>query len=489
MNLFFSRFYAFTLVFLSFVCQVTNAQELLLQKYLKDYNSSLYNNPDETKTFAEYFVRNSTDKSELIEAYILLANANYFGGKYNEALDNAAKANTEAIIENNTELIKESEFVLNKIYQRYNLLDFSEKYLINNSSDENSILQANQYFYKGDYSNALKILTEKKSLNIEEQITLSKLYLKNHLYNKAFQLLSQLERKQDTGNYFKARIYLLLGEYYFDKRSNTEAVSYYQKGLLYAKKINHSDLIKDAYYNLASLFLANHNVNEFDIYNEKYDSITTINSQINQEINNSIFHHQSKIIEVKKLKKEKLYHIISGGSIILLLLILVIYSIIINKKNEKIRVTKTIINTLKEAQEEKEVVKSEVKNQIKTDLIPREKEEIILQKIASFEQTNKFLSKNVSLGLIASQLDTNTKYLSDIINRHKQKNFNTYINELRIKYILNKLTSDSNYLNYKISYLAEESGFSSHSSFVSAFKAYTGTTPTIFIQTINQSQA
>ena len=66
MNLFFSRFYAFTLVFLSFVCQVTNAQELLLQKYLKDYNSSLYNNPDETKTFAEYFVRNSTDKSELI---------------------------------------------------------------------------------------------------------------------------------------------------------------------------------------------------------------------------------------------------------------------------------------------------------------------------------------------------------------------------------------------------------------------------------------
>jgi len=75
------------------------------------------------------------------------------------------------------------------------LLDFSEKYLLNNSSDENSILLANQYFYKGDYSNALKILTEKKSLNIEEQITLSKIYLKNHLYNKAFHLLSQLERK------------------------------------------------------------------------------------------------------------------------------------------------------------------------------------------------------------------------------------------------------------------------------------------------------
>jgi len=71
------------------------------------------------------------------------------------------------------------------------LLDFSEKYLLNNSSDENSILLANQYFYKGDYSNALKILTEKKSLNIEEQITLSKIYLKNHLYNKAFHLLSR----------------------------------------------------------------------------------------------------------------------------------------------------------------------------------------------------------------------------------------------------------------------------------------------------------
>lgn len=488
MNLFFNRFYPFTLVFLCFVCQVTNAQGLILQKYLKDYNSILYNNPEETKTIAEYLIRNSNDKTELIESYILLANANYFGGKYDEALDNAAKANTEAILDNNTELIHESELVLNRIYQRYHLLDFSEKYLLNNSSDENSILQANQYFYKGDYSNALKTLLEKKSLNTEEELTLSKLYLKSHQYNKAFQLLSQLEEKKEIGNYFKARINLLLGEYYFDKRSNTEAVSYYQKGLVYAKKINHSDLIKDAYYNLASLYLANHNVNEFNFYNEKFDSISTLNLQISQKKNNSIFHHQSKIIETKQLKKEKNYHIISGISIALLILILLVYTILLNKKKENTRVVKAIINSLKESQKENQYSKDEVKNQIKTDLISKEKEMAILQKLNSFEQTNKFLSKNVSLGLIASQLDTNTKYLSDIINRHKEKNFNTYINELRIKYILNKLTSDSNYLNYKISYLAEESGFSSHSSFVSAFKSYTGTTPTIFIKTINLTQ-
>ena len=82
---------------------------------------------------------------------------------------------------------------------------------------------------------------------------------------------------------------------------------------------------------------------------------------------------------------------------------------------------------------------------------------------------------------MAKQLDTNTKYISEIIHTHKNKNFNTYINELRINHIIQLMKEDKKYLNYKVSYLAEESGFSSHSAFTVVFKSITGITPKQFI--------
>lgn len=82
----------------------------------------------------------------------------------------------------------------------------------------------------------------------------------------------------------------------------------------------------------------------------------------------------------------------------------------------------------------------------------------------------------MSLAVLAGQLDTNTKYLSEVINKHYNMNFNSYINKLRINFIVAKLKSDPSFINYKISYLAEACGFSSHSSFATVFKSITGIT-------------
>jgi len=78
-------------------------------------------------------------------------------------------------------------------------------------------------------------------------------------------------------------------------------------------------------------------------------------------------------------------------------------------------------------------------------------------------------------------LGTNTTYLSEVINKHKNKNFNSYVNDLKIGYIINKIYTDPKYHTYKITYLADECGLP-YSSFVSAFKEYTGMTPSAFIK-------
>ena len=118
----------------------------------------------------------------------------------------------------------------------------------------------------------------------------------------------------------------------------------------------------------------------------------------------------------------------------------------------------------------------------KLPTILKESENQILADLEKFEAGKKFTHKDMSLGMLAAQLNTNTKYLSEVINRQKQKNFNSYINELRINYITEKIKSDSGYLNYKVSYLAEECGFSSHSTFTTVFKSIVGVSPIMFVE-------
>ncbi len=105
----------------------------------------------------------------------------------------------------------------------------------------------------------------------------------------------------------------------------------------------------------------------------------------------------------------------------------------------------------------------------------------IIKKINKFEKSEKFLRKDINLTWLSNHLNTNTKYLSEVIKNHTGKNFNGYINGLRIRYIINKLTEMPVYRGYKISYLAEECGFASPQVFAIAFKKEMGMTPSHFI--------
>ncbi|MCF6133134.1 helix-turn-helix domain-containing protein [Flavobacterium wongokense] len=154
----------------------------------------------------------------------------------------------------------------------------------------------------------------------------------------------------------------------------------------------------------------------------------------------------------------------------------------------RINYTSNIVNYLKLIKATEIKPDAPEKLILKSNQRPKETDELLLSKLAKFETGNKYLSKDISLAQLASQFDTNTKYLSEVINQYKEKNFNVYINELRIHYIVNKLKTDPIYLSYKVSYLAEECGFSTHSSFSTVFKNITGITPNVFIQFLTQDK-
>ena len=115
-------------------------------------------------------------------------------------------------------------------------------------------------------------------------------------------------------------------------------------------------------------------------------------------------------------------------------------------------------------------------------------EKILIKKLETFEKNKGFLKKDVNLNNLAKQFDTNTKYLSEIIKSYKNKNFNQYLNELRINYLIEQLNTNDKVLNTKVSYLASDFGFSSHSSFSTLFTQFMGQSPSEYIKQLKDQK-
>lgn len=110
----------------------------------------------------------------------------------------------------------------------------------------------------------------------------------------------------------------------------------------------------------------------------------------------------------------------------------------------------------------------------------------VLKQLEKFEQEKKFLEKDWNLVTLAAFFNSNTKYLSSIINHYRGKGFVEYINELRINYIIELLKSESKFRRYTNNALAEEAGFSSTERFVRSFKYKTGMPVNYFVEQLNK---
>ena len=106
----------------------------------------------------------------------------------------------------------------------------------------------------------------------------------------------------------------------------------------------------------------------------------------------------------------------------------------------------------------------------------------ITEHLALFEKNKEFLSTEITLSYLAKTFETNSKYLSQVINQQKEQSFNNYINGLRIKYTVEKLKTDVVFRKYSIKAIANDVGFNTTESFSKAFYKNTGIRPSFFIK-------
>ncbi|WP_131724302.1 helix-turn-helix domain-containing protein [Chryseobacterium indologenes] len=212
-----------------------------------------------------------------------------------------------------------------------------------------------------------------------------------------------------------------------------------------------------------------------------------LNDSLNTAAKKEVGKQLDRLVTAAETKKDKehtssirILLLIAGGFIILLALSIWLYW---KRKNKTVH--KKYEDLIAKINSERTDIRAETKvnTEVKSSVsITDETVKVLLARLEKFEQSEKYLRKDLSLTWMANNLNTNTKYISEIIKTYRDKNFTAYINGLRIGYITKKLYEDPIYREYKINYLAEECGYATPKVFVTAFKNETGFTPSYFVE-------
>lgn len=319
-------------------------------------------------------------------------------------------------------------------------------------------------------------------------------------YNKALQKLDKM-----PDNFLKALVYNGMSQVYIDQKEFEKAKEYLDLAEKISEKSQYLELKKEIYETSKKYYSLKEDYKKLSEVNMKKDSVSVkIENNSKSFINDSYNHLEKKNEEIQKKTESKNWIILVIG----ILLIVAVTYLAIYRKYQKRKVEK-IRQALKKVEDHNRLLKSDDllkhhqnENDTSTDgnnhkivreikdessLMTEATEIMILKKLEKFEKSEQFIRNGISLPYLASYCNTNTKYLSYIINREKKKDFNNYINELRVLFIIEKVKNDPVYRKFKIASLAKEAGFSSQSKFSAAFKKITEVSPSEFFHHLLKS--
>ncbi|WP_299223682.1 AraC family transcriptional regulator [uncultured Aquimarina sp.] len=194
---------------------------------------------------------------------------------------------------------------------------------------------------------------------------------------------------------------------------------------------------------------------------------------------NLISEKENLINRLKKRNDTSSYIII--GSIVIIIIVFFVFL----RSHQRSRIYKRRFKELIKEKNEKENEKKEIIIDKRTTDISKDVVNMILEELNKFEENKGFLEINLTTGKMAKKINTNSKYLSQIIKLYRNKNFTSYINDLRIDEIVERLKLDKKLRKYTIKALAYESGFNSAEVFSKSFHKRTGIYPSYFIKQLN----
>lgn len=122
-------------------------------------------------------------------------------------------------------------------------------------------------------------------------------------------------------------------------------------------------------------------------------------------------------------------------------------------------------------------------------LIPQKQREELLTRICKvIEQPEFYCDPDCSIDRLAAAIDSNARYVSEVINKEYGVNFRSFINRYRIKEAMRRLVDTEHYGHLTIKAIAESVGYKSQATFISVFTKETGLKPSLYQQLARRRQ-
>jgi AraC-like DNA-binding protein len=463
-----------------------------------------YSNKRNVLTYLDsviYITKNKSYKSQPINAYIL--KATIFGQKNNfkKALFNLEKANYHAKINGNILQLNDIKYLISRF--KTSLGDYEsakklQKELITYYKSNNYFGFERAYIVVSEaYANSLNFLQQPDSALqiVKNLIPLSLKTTDSVIYYKL--LISSAISNYQKGN-FKTSLdsIIKLKEYNKKKIFSTDInilINLYE-GKNYLQQHNEKLAIKSfekvdsisSFKNYIHTYVRENYTLMYNYYREKNDiknqlyyinKLLVTDSILDTDLAylvknvNSKFTTPNLIEEKQKIIKSLKNRVTNRVILISILLIFCIVCVLIIIKNnsKKKLYLKRIVELETPKKENSYIIDDEISKKILDDLIEIEKSDVLLQ-------------KEMNLTALAKKLNTNTSYISKIINEHKQKTFKQYLVDYRIRVLIKQLDENPIMRKYSIEALADSVGYTNASSFTRIFKNYTGASPSEYFK-------
>ena len=316
-------------------------------------------------------------------------------------------------------------------------------------------------------------------------------YFEDKDYTKAKQYyLKALDGLGTTESELKAFIYGGLGDIALATGLLPEALEQYRKSEAYATKSNNNNAKLIIYKSLSAYYSAAGDTKKALGYQQDYAALREQQVRVAKATSTQLI---AELGENEKNHITTFRLLLALSGLLVIALTILIFLSYRSRKTNRLRYKQLLARLeasdsfLIERQEPGAKINGAKPEQ--QSIMTKESEERLVQGLETLEAKEFFLDGDVSLSSVAGKLNSNTKYLSYVVNKYKQKDFNNYVNELRVRHAIKDLRSDPSTRRYKISYLAERYGFSSHSKFTAIFRSITGITPSVFLDNLKQDES
>ncbi|MEO8237975.1 MAG: helix-turn-helix domain-containing protein [Flavobacterium sp.] len=330
----------------------------------------------------------------------------------------------------------------------------------------------------------------------------NQVYKKN--YNRAIDSINKALPKiisyNDIGNTLAAYFYLGMAYDGLGKKENA-AKNYLKVDSLYTKTKEISAEFTNGYPYLITYYKNKGDKENQLKYITKYMFIDSILQKKYRNLNKLVLNEydiprlvsqkENLIVSLKKDKTKSYWEIGILAAGIMTISIFGVYQRYLKKRyrsrfEEIMQENMTALAEEDQSNAKKEIKIPNTKNEnigIGEELIRQ-----ILERLKIFEKEKGFLESNLTIQSLSITFETNTKYLSKIVNTYRNKTFIQYINDLRVENALNSLKENVKLRKYTIQALALEFGFNNAESFSAAFYKKTGIKPAYFIKQFEESK-